>query len=64
MKSIKFGLVAVVSTVAGVANAAATDIVAQVTAAQTDALAVAGALTTLSVAVWGANYLRRKFFGR
>lgn len=45
---------------AGAANAA-TDLT-PITTAQTDALAVVGALTTLGIAVWGANYIRRKFF--
>lgn len=35
---------------------------AAITSAQTDALAVVGALTALGVAVWGANYIRKKFF--
>lgn len=35
---------------------------APITAAQTDALAVVAALTALGIAVWGANYVRRKFF--
>ena len=51
--------VAVLGTV-GAANAAFD--VAPITAAQVDALAVVGALTTLGIAVWGANYVRRKFF--
>lgn len=33
-----------------------------ITTAQTDALAVVAALTTMGIAVWGANYIRRKFF--
>lgn len=44
----------------GAANAA-TDLT-PITAAQTDALAVVAALTAMGVAVWGANYIRRKFF--
>ena len=51
--------VAVLGTV-GAANAAFD--VAPITAAQTDALSVVAALTTLGIAVWGANYVRRKFF--
>lgn len=45
----------------GAAANAATDL-APITTAQTDALAVVAALTTLGIAVWGANYIRRKFF--
>lgn len=60
-------IVATVATLAaGMASAAgvATDAAAAIATAQTDALTVAGALTGLSIAVWGANYIRRKFFGR
>jgi hypothetical protein len=46
--------------VAGSAFAAAD--LAPITPAQTDALAVVAALTTMGIAVWGANYVRRKFF--
>lgn len=31
--------------------------------AKTDGLAVAGALLTTAVAIWGALYIKRKFFG-
>lgn len=57
MKKIALAALAVA---AGAANAA-TDLT-PITTAQTDALAVVGALTTLGIAVWGANYIRRKFF--
>lgn len=40
-------------------SAAAT---AAITAAQTDALAVAAGLVGMGIAVWGALYLKRKFF--
>jgi hypothetical protein len=33
-----------------------------ITTAQADSLAVVAALTTMGIAVWGANYIRRKFF--
>jgi Inovirus Coat protein B len=36
---------------------------AAITAAQTDALTVCGALLAMGIAVWGASYLRKKFFG-
>lgn len=45
----------------GAAANAATDLT-PITTAQTDALAVVAALTAMGVAVWGANYIRRKFF--
>lgn len=45
------------------AHADSTAATTAITAAQTDAMAVAAALLTLGVAVWGANYIRRKFFG-
>ena len=47
-------------TLTAAANAA-TDLT-PITGAQTDALAVVAALTAMGVAVWGANYIRRKFF--
>ena len=55
---------ATVATLAAGMASAATDAAAAIATAQTDALTVAGALTGLSIAVWGANYIRRKFFGR
>jgi len=33
-----------------------------ISGAQTDALTVITALTVMGAAVWGANYIRRKFF--
>jgi len=64
-KHIQRGLVAAgVLVASAAAHADVTAITAAVTSAQTDALTVAGALSTLAVAVWGANYIRRKFFGR
>lgn len=56
----KFSIAALALTAGAAANAA-TDL-APITTAQTDALAVVAALTTLGIAVWGANYIRRKFF--
>lgn len=52
--------VLVLAAGAGAANAAV-DTTA-ITTAQTDALTVVAALTALGIAVWGANYIRRKFF--
>nr|DAU36231.1 MAG TPA: INOVIRUS (FILAMENTOUS BACTERIOPHAGE) STRAIN XF, Helical virus [Inoviridae sp.] len=56
----KIALAASAFVLAGAANAAVDT--AAITSAQTDALAVVAALTTLGISVWGANYIRRKFF--
>lgn len=56
----KIVLAASALVLVGSANAAA-DLTA-ITSAQTDALSVVAALTALGIAVWGANYIRRKFF--
>ena len=53
-------MLAAAAVAAGTANAA-TDLT-PITAAQTDALAVVAALVALGIAVWGANYVRNKFF--
>jgi hypothetical protein len=47
--------------VAGSAFAVGPDLT-PITNAQADALSVVAALTTMGIAVWGANYIRRKFF--
>ena len=47
----------------GAFAAAGADAVAAITAASADALLVCGALLTMGVAIWGAQYLRKKFFG-
>jgi len=53
----------VMATLALVAGSAfAAQDLTPITTAQTDALAVVAALTTMGIAVWGANYVRRKFF--
>lgn len=59
IKSCRYGVLAL--TVAAASAHAATDL-APITAAQTDALAVVAALVALGIAVWGANYVRTKFF--
>jgi len=59
IKSRRFGVVVLA---AGAASAHAAADLTAITAAQTDALSVVGALTALGIAVWGANYIRRKFF--
>lgn len=38
-------------------------ITTSVTAAQQDGLAVAGMVTGLAVVIWGALFIKRKFFG-
>ena len=48
-------------TLAGASHAAID--LAPITSAQTDALSVAGALLAMGIAVWGAMYVKRKFFG-
>lgn len=54
-------LFALVGSLAAASAFAAPDLT-PITTAQTDALAVVAALTTMGIAVWGANYIRRKFF--
>jgi hypothetical protein len=39
------------------------DVTTAIEAAETDGLAVAGSLLGVSVAIWGALYIKRKFFG-
>lgn len=49
---------------AGAANAAVDpSITTAVTAAQQDSLAVAGLVTGMAVVIWGALFVKRKFFG-
>lgn len=59
IKARRYGVL-VLSAAAASAHAA-TDLSA-ITAAQTDALAVIAALVAMGVAIWGANYIRTKFF--
>lgn len=48
---------------ASAANAAVdASVTTAISSAQTDALSVVTALTVLGATVWGANYIRRKFF--
>lgn len=49
--------------VSGLALADSTAATAAITAAQTDGIAIAAALTSMAVAIWGALYIKRKFFG-
>lgn len=61
--NIKRGLLAVGALGAvSMAQADSTAAVAAITTAQTDGLAVAGALLAMGIAIWGALYLKRKFF--
>lgn len=50
---------------ASVSSFAAVDpsITTAVTAAQQDSLAVAGLVTGMAVVIWGALFVKRKFFG-
>lgn len=61
MKKLNLLLAGVSALVLSSAAQAAPDLT-PITTAQTDALAVVAALTTMGIAVWGANYIRRKFF--
>jgi len=60
IKARRYGVLVLAAGVGASANAA-TDLSA-ITAAQTDALAVIAALVAMGVAIWGANYIRTKFF--
>lgn len=46
----------------GAANAAAADVVSVITSSMTDGVAVAAALVLIGVTVWGAMYLKTRFF--
>lgn len=59
-KKIAFGSLAVAPTLA---LADVTAALAEITAAGTDGAAVAAGLLTLAVSIWGALYIKRKFFG-
>lgn len=54
-------LVLAASALVSASAFAAPDLTA-ITTARDDALAVVAALTAMGIAVWGANYVRRKFF--
>lgn len=59
----RFGVLAAGLGLSGLALADSTAAVTAVTSAQTDGLAVAAAMTGMAVAIWGALYIKRKFFG-
>ncbi|RUP27721.1 MAG: hypothetical protein EKK45_13685 [Curvibacter sp.] len=63
MKKLSALVAAAAAVVTTAANAAVdTSVTTAITSAQTDALQVVTALTVLGATVWGANYIRRKFF--
>lgn len=66
MKSMDKKLVAVLaSALASIQANAAIDaaVTTAITTAQADALTMAGVLTTMVAVIWGALFLKRKFFG-
>lgn len=63
MKKLSALVAAAAAVVATGANAAVdASVTTAITGAQSDALTVVTALTVLGATVWGANYIRRKFF--
>lgn len=60
---VRFGALVAGLGVSGLALADTTAATAAITAAQTDGLTIAAALTAMAVAIWGALYIKRKFFG-
>ena len=67
MKNLKMKLAAVPALVlaSGGAAMAAIDpaITTAISTAQTDSLALAGILTAMVAVIWGALFLKKKFFG-
>jgi len=61
MNKLGLGLVALAPTLSMAAVDAG--VTTAIESAKTDGLAVAGALLTTAVAIWGALYIKRKFFG-
>ena len=43
--------------------AVSADVLAAISTAQADALSVAGILTAMVAVIWGALFIKRKFFG-
>lgn len=60
---VRFGALVAGLGVSGLALADTSAATAAITAAQTDGLTIAAALTAMAVAIWGALYIKRKFFG-
>ena len=54
---------ALLSGAVSVMAAVPADATTAITTAQTDGLDVAGKLLGVAVAIWGALYIKRKFFG-
>ena len=62
MKQTNRVLIAVAAGSASGLALAAGEATAAITAAQTEALAVAGGLLAMGIAIWGAMFIKRKFF--
>jgi len=60
---VRFGALVAGLGVSGLALADSTAATTAITAAQTDGVTIAGALTAMAIAIWGALYIKRKFFG-
>lgn len=56
-------LVAVASGTVSAFAAVPAEVSAAISSASTDALSVAGLLTAMVAVIWGALFLKRKFFG-
>ena len=66
MKNLKLKLAAIPALVlasGGVMAAIDPAISTAITTAQTDALSIAGVLTAMVAVIWGALFLKKKFFG-
>lgn len=60
---VRFGALVSGLGVSGLALADTTAATAAITAAQADGTTIAAALLAMAVAIWGAMYIKRKFFG-
>lgn len=60
---VRFGALVAGLGLSGLALADTTAATTAITAAQADGMTIAGALTAMAVAIWGALYIKRKFFG-
>lgn len=62
--AISSGVGTVLALVAGASHAAIdAAVTTAISTAQTDALSIAGTLTAMVAVIWGALFLKRKFFG-
>lgn len=59
----KFAIVSLATLASSAYAAVPAEVTAAISAAQTDSLSVAGLLTALVAVIWGALFLKRKFFG-